>query len=599
MVSGCGGGIEVSQTLTTQRVDADAGRPASTAAPGSSVGATPSYNSSGSADGDVVPTPTGVLTPTTQADFLVEPTVQALQETPQEIPEDTKAASRDFLGSLTEEFHFVMAEEIDELIAVARSWNPQASLSIAVEMPDGSRHGFVPQESNFAASAVKPFWVAAALDTAGIDAVEPLGGSSLVGSNNFASGALIDLAGGVDAVNSWTTNTAGLRETRLEAWRFGDENRESSSFNPDNPLGNRTSTSDLAKFYARLFRGQLLDSSRTAVLQRWLRATARSLTGPKVLDGVLLDRLPQQVAAGSLHKGGWLTPGCCRGEYRQIVDAGVIVLPGGGWFSLAIVSARGDYFDQTIRWVSFAACRLYALIAEDAGVDCKRDGDGTHDSTIWPLTGDAAISGDLGDAVAQSLDTSTQSPSTSAAVAPVMYLTFDDGPNPIYTPQVLDVLEKYGAKATFFVLGSRAAAYPNLLQRIVAEGHTVGNHTWNHEALGELSREEFDETVSRTQIQLGGWATNCLRPPYASMNAFTRPWAAEHGLEVVTWDFSPQDWIPQSPQEVAQKVVSHARDGVNILMHDGGGDRSWTVLGLDIALAELSGRGYAFEPLCG
>ena len=180
----------------------------------------------------------------------------------------------------------------------------------------------------------------------------------------------------------------------------------------------------------------------------------------------------------------------------------------------------------------------------------------------------------------------------------VMYLTFDDGPHPLYTPQILDVLARYGARATFFVVGSLAERYPGIIQRIIDEGHTIGNHSWNHEALGGLTQDEFDETVGRTQALLGNRGTPCLRPPYASMDSFTRPWAAEHGLAVVTWDFSPQDWIPQSPQDIARKVVAHARDGVVILMHDGGGDRSWTVLGLDIALGELSGRGYRFEPLC-
>jgi len=180
-----------------------------------------------------------------------------------------------------------------------------------------------------------------------------------------------------------------------------------------------------------------------------------------------------------------------------------------------------------------------------------------------------------------------------------MYLTFDDGPHPVYTPQMLDLLARSGARATFFVVGSLVEAYPDITQRIVEEGHTLGNHTWNHEALGGLTREEFDETVGRTQAALLGYrATDCLRPPYASMDASTRPWAAEHGLTVFTWDFSPQDWIPQSPQDIARKVVDHARDGVIILMHDGGGDRSWTVLGLDIALSELASRGYRFEPLC-
>ena len=179
-----------------------------------------------------------------------------------------------------------------------------------------------------------------------------------------------------------------------------------------------------------------------------------------------------------------------------------------------------------------------------------------------------------------------------------MYLTFDDGPHPVYTPQILDVLARHRVQAMFFVVGSLAEANPGIIQRIVDEGHTLGNHTWNHEALGGLTREEFDETVGRTQTLLGDRGSACLRPPYASMDASTRPWAAEHGLAVVTWDTSPKDWLEVSAQDIAQHVVDFARDGVVLLLHDGGGDRSQTVLGLDSALTELSRRGYRFEPLC-
>ncbi|CAI8042511.1 Peptidoglycan-N-acetylglucosamine deacetylase BC_1960 [Geodia barretti] len=111
----------------------------------------------------------------------------------------------------------------------------------------------------------------------------------------------------------------------------------------------------------------------------------------------------------------------------------------------------------------------------------------------------------------------------------VVYLTFDDGPHPVYTPQVLDVLARYGARATFFVVGSLAQAYPDIIQRIAAEGHTIANHTWNHEDLAGLSRAAFDETVGRTQAILADLATPCLRPPYGSVDAFTREWASSHG----------------------------------------------------------------------
>ena len=180
----------------------------------------------------------------------------------------------------------------------------------------------------------------------------------------------------------------------------------------------------------------------------------------------------------------------------------------------------------------------------------------------------------------------------------VVHLTFDDGPSPDYTPQILDVLARHDARATFFVVGSLAQAYPDIIQRIAAEGHTIANHAWNHEDLAGMSRAEFDETISRTQAVLGDLAAPCLRPPYGSIDAFTREWAASHGLTLITWDASPRDWLRPPAEEIADYIVKWARPGVVLLMHDGGGDRSRTVQGLDMALERLADRGLRYEPVC-
>ena len=179
-----------------------------------------------------------------------------------------------------------------------------------------------------------------------------------------------------------------------------------------------------------------------------------------------------------------------------------------------------------------------------------------------------------------------------------VYLTFDDGPSPEYTPQILDVLARHGARATFFVVGSLAQAHPDIIGRIAAEGHTIANHTWKHEDLAGLSRAAFDETISRTQAVLGDLAAPCLRPPYGSIGASTREWASEHGLSLLTWDASPQDWLGPPAEEIADYIVQWARPGVVLLMHDGGGDRSTTVQGLDMALERLADRGLRYEPVC-
>ncbi len=181
---------------------------------------------------------------------------------------------------------------------------------------------------------------------------------------------------------------------------------------------------------------------------------------------------------------------------------------------------------------------------------------------------------------------------------PVVYLTFDDGPHPTYTPQVLDVLARHGARATFFVVGYLAERYPLLIQRIAHEGHTLANHSWQHESLARVSKAAFDRSVGRTQETLGPLATPCLRPPYYAIGRFTEEWSNELGLRLVGWSYSPRDWEQRAAQAIANGLVARSSPGAIILLHDGGGPRSATVRGLDMALERLSDRGFEFKPLC-
>jgi peptidoglycan/xylan/chitin deacetylase (PgdA/CDA1 family) len=189
-------------------------------------------------------------------------------------------------------------------------------------------------------------------------------------------------------------------------------------------------------------------------------------------------------------------------------------------------------------------------------------------------------------------------PATPDDEGNVVYLTFDDGPHKEYTPQVLDVLARYDARATFFVVGRLARAYPDIIQRIAAEGHTIANHTWNHEDLATLTRADFDDTVGRTEAILGDLATPCLRPPYGSVGAHTREWAAAHGLRILTWDASPLDWTRPPAEEIADYLVRWAQPGTVILLHDGGGNRVNTVIGLERALQRMADSDLRFEPVC-
>ena len=181
---------------------------------------------------------------------------------------------------------------------------------------------------------------------------------------------------------------------------------------------------------------------------------------------------------------------------------------------------------------------------------------------------------------------------------PVIYLTFDDGPHPVHTAEVLDLLRRYGARATFFVVGRMVERFPHLFNRILLEGHTVANHTWNHENLTKLSGEAIDGTLERTQEILGANATACMRPPYGAIDDLARRRAEEHGLDVIMWSASANDWMDVTPDMIAERIVAGSVDGGIILMHDGGGDRTRTVEGLDLALQRMSDQGKRFEPIC-
>ncbi len=188
-----------------------------------------------------------------------------------------------------------------------------------------------------------------------------------------------------------------------------------------------------------------------------------------------------------------------------------------------------------------------------------------------------------------------QPPPTEAST---IFLTFDDGPHPIWTPMILDVLARHDARATFFVTGQLAASYPNLVEQIAAAGHTLANHTWGHEALTSLSGQEFEETLLRTQAVLGEHATPCLRPPYFLSNDDVRQQAARLGLRLVFGSLAAQDWQLPGAEVIAQRIITGTHPGAVIVLHDGGGDRSQTVEGLAMALDILSGAGFAYEPIC-
>lgn len=179
-------------------------------------------------------------------------------------------------------------------------------------------------------------------------------------------------------------------------------------------------------------------------------------------------------------------------------------------------------------------------------------------------------------------------------------LTFDDGPDRRFTPQVLDVLQKHHVKATFFLMGSRVKGLPEVTQRIAREGHDIGNHTYWHPKLYAESvargRWEIKETEQIIQ-EVVGYRTTLFRAPYGGLTEELVEEMADMGLTVVGWSVDSLDWKGLSKEEVEANVLKSTRPGSIILMHSGGHwtqDLSGMVAALDTIIPELKRRGLQF-----
>ncbi|MFJ4562177.1 glycosyltransferase [Streptomyces caelestis] len=188
-----------------------------------------------------------------------------------------------------------------------------------------------------------------------------------------------------------------------------------------------------------------------------------------------------------------------------------------------------------------------------------------------------------------------------------LVLTFDDGPDPVWTPKVLDVLRKHDAHAVFFVTGTMASRHPDLVRRMVAEGHEVGLHTFNHPDLSYQSKKRIDWELSQNQLAISGAAgirTSLFRPPYSSfagaMDNMSWPvteYIGDRGYITVVNNTDSEDWRKPGVEEIIRKATPKGGKGAIVLMHDSGGDRHQTVEALDRMLPDLREQGYEFHNL--
>lgn len=184
----------------------------------------------------------------------------------------------------------------------------------------------------------------------------------------------------------------------------------------------------------------------------------------------------------------------------------------------------------------------------------------------------------------------------------VVALTFDDGPNPPYTDQVLDILREEGVPATFFVIGRNAEKHPDLLRRMIAEGHQVGNHTYNHVDLLKADRATIADEVDRTNKVISGIIgapARVVRPPHGFRDAVVLEVMGERGMKVVEWSVLSRDWTNPGVDIIVKRTLDKVKSGAVILLHDGDGvtaasPRAQTVAAARQIIRDLKAQGYKF-----
>jgi peptidoglycan/xylan/chitin deacetylase (PgdA/CDA1 family) len=183
----------------------------------------------------------------------------------------------------------------------------------------------------------------------------------------------------------------------------------------------------------------------------------------------------------------------------------------------------------------------------------------------------------------------------------VVALTFDDGPNEPYTSEILDILRKYNVKATFFMVGKNVAAYPDAAKKIVADGHAIGNHSWDHPNLIFKTNGQTRQEIMKAEYvikQTTGVAPDLFRPPYGGDDILTLAQIHKLGFVTVKWSMSFEDWKKPGVNKILDRT-SLVKNGSIVLLHDGnrqfhGADRSQTVAALPEIILQLKKEGYTF-----
>ena len=179
----------------------------------------------------------------------------------------------------------------------------------------------------------------------------------------------------------------------------------------------------------------------------------------------------------------------------------------------------------------------------------------------------------------------------------IVAITFDDGPHPKYTEMILDILAKYDAKATFFVIGKNLEQYGRITRRAAEEGHEIGNHTYTHAALSPLDRAQLEREILDSEGLIAeciGKSPTLFRPPGGGTSLLVEQIVSGGGDKIILWDVDTRDWAGRKSADIVKTVMENTVPGSIILFHDYAVHESATVEALKEILPRLSAAGYRF-----
>jgi peptidoglycan/xylan/chitin deacetylase (PgdA/CDA1 family) len=180
-------------------------------------------------------------------------------------------------------------------------------------------------------------------------------------------------------------------------------------------------------------------------------------------------------------------------------------------------------------------------------------------------------------------------------------LTFDDGPTEVYTPQILAILKKYNIKATFFMVGMNAKNHPDMVKRVLADGHAINNHSLTHPMLTKLNNAQLYKEVHEPQViiyNIIGKKPLCLRYPYGASNQHVRDVIRAQGMVPVPMGFNSFDYERPGTEKIVSWVLKNAHSGQVILLHDGFNKREQTVAALPQIIEGIQKKGLGFSQIC-